>query len=190
MKINFLIVLLITGFGTALFGAGEKSKTPESPLDFHMLSIDGQDVDLNLYKGKVVLFVNVASKCGNTPQYEALESIYKKYKDQGFVVLGFPANNFLRQEPGTNEEIKQFCTLNYGVTFPMFAKISVKGKDQHPLYQFLTSEETNPGFSGKVKWNFGKFLINKEGQVINRFTPKTKPDDTKVVEAIENALKG
>jgi len=186
-----LFILLITGFaGASLSGTGEKAKTPESPLDFHMLSIDGEDVDLAQYKGKVVLMLNVASKCGNTPQYKALQAMYEKYKEQGFVILGFPANNFLGQEPGTNEEIKQFCSLNYGVTFPMFAKISVKGKDQHPLYEFLTGEKTNPGFSGKIKWNFEKFLISKEGKVINRFKPKTKPGDDKVVKAIENALKG
>jgi glutathione peroxidase len=191
MKINFIFALLITGLiGASLSVAGEKTKQSRSPLDFHMLSIDGEDVDLAQYKGKVVLFVNVASKCGNTPQYAALQEIYEKYKDRGFVILGFPANNFKGQEPGTNEEIKQFCTLNYGVTFPMFAKISVKGEDQHPLYRFLTAEETNPGFGGDIEWNFAKFLINKEGRVVNRFTPKTVPDDAKVITAIENALKG
>jgi len=190
MKKNLLIVLLITGLiSTALFGVGNKTKVPESPLDFHMLSIDGEDVNLNQYNGKVVLMVNVASKCGNTPQYESLQAMYEKYKDQGFVILGFPANNFKGQEPGTNEEIKQFCSLNYGVTFPLFSKISVKGEDQHPLYKFLTGEETNPGFSSEIEWNFAKFLISKQGKVINRFTPKTTPNDAKVVEAIENALK-
>ncbi|MBN2411202.1 glutathione peroxidase [candidate division KSB1 bacterium] len=191
MKIKLLIILFMTGLVvTSIYGGGEKTKAPESPLDFHMLSIDGEDVDLAQYKGKVVLFVNVASKCGNTPQYAALQEIYEKYKDRGFVILGFPANNFKGQEPGTNEEIKQFCTLNYGVTFPMFAKISVKGEDQHPLYRFLTAEETNPGFGGDIEWNFAKFLINKEGRVVNRFTPKTVPDDAKVIAAIKNALKG
>ncbi|HPG38789.1 MAG TPA: glutathione peroxidase [bacterium] len=170
------------------FAGGNQPVAQTSPLDFHMLSIDGQDVDLGQYKGKVVMIVNVASKCGNTPQYKALQSLFEKYGEQGFVILGFPANDFLGQEPGTNEEIKQFCSLNYGVTFPMFAKISVKGKKIDPLYRFLTEEKTNPGFAGKIDWNFAKFLVNREGVVVNRFAAKLSPEDETVIKAIEAAL--
>lgn len=159
-----------------------------SMYEFTMKDIDGKDVKLDTYKGKVVMIVNTASRCGNTPQYEGLQKIYDKYKDKGFVVLGFPANNFMGQEPGSDEEIKEFCTLNYNVTFPMFSKISVKGADQHPFYSFLTHKETNPGFDGDITWNFEKFLADKDGKIIARFTPKTKPEDPKVIEAIEKAL--
>lgn len=164
--------------------------TVESPLDFTMNSIDGEPVDLADYKGKVVLMVNVASKCGLTPQYEALQALYEKYGERGLVILGFPANNFGAQEPGTNSEIKMFCTSNYGVIFPMFAKISVKGEDMHPLYEFLTSESTNPQFSGEIRWNFTKFLLDKHGKVIARFEPRTKPESEEVILSIEKALDG
>jgi glutathione peroxidase len=157
-------------------------------LDFRVRGIDGNEVDLAAYRGKVVMIVNVASKCGFTPQYTGLQKLYESYADRGFVILGFPANNFLGQEPGTNAEIRQFCTLNYGVTFPMFAKISVKGKDIHPLYQFLTGKETNPEFAGKVTWNFNKFLIGRDGRIITRFGTRVKPLDSKVTEAVERAL--
>jgi glutathione peroxidase len=153
-----------------------------------MKSIDGEAVELKDFKGKVVLMVNVASKCGLTPQYEALQALYAEYEDRGFVVLGFPANNFGSQEPGSNPEIKEFCTLNYGVTFPMFAKISVKGEDQHPLYAFLTGSGSNPRFGGEIRWNFTKFLLDREGNVVARFEPRTKPDSPEVVSAIESAL--
>jgi glutathione peroxidase len=133
-------------------------------------SIDGKPAPLAEYKGKVVLIVNVASQCGYTPQYSALEAIYEKYKDQGFVILGFPANNFGAQEPGTNEEIKTFSSRQYGVTFPMFSKISVKGADQAPLYSYLT-KQTGPGISGDIKWNFTKFLVDRSGSVVQRFEP-------------------
>ncbi len=161
----------------------------KSILDFKMKDIDGKDVKLKKYKGNVLLIVNTASKCGFTPQYEGLEATYKKYKDQGFAVLGFPANNFNGQEPGTNEEIKEFCTTKYKVTFPMFAKISVKGNDQDPLYKFLTSKETNPNFAGEISWNFNKFLIDKKGNVVARFSTKEKPDGEAVTQAIEKYLK-
>ena len=160
-----------------------------SVYDFKMKNITGSEVKLETYKGKVVMIVNTASKCGSTPQYEGLQAIYTKYKDQGFEILGFPANNFMGQEPGTDTEIKEFCTLKYNVSFPMFSKISVKGTDQHPLYTYLTNEKSNPGFSGDISWNFEKFLIGKDGKTLARFSPKTKPDDPKVTEAIENALK-
>jgi len=160
----------------------------KSIYDFTMSDIDGQEVELAQYKGKVVLIVNVASRCGFTPQYAGLEKLYKKYGDQGFVILGFPANNFMRQEPGTNEEIKSFCSLNYGVTFPMFSKISVKGSDIHPLYAYLTGRETNAEFAGGITWNFNKFLVGRDGKIINRFGSRTAPQDDKVVSAIEKAL--
>ena len=156
--------------------------------DFTMQDIDGNTVSLSSFKGKVLLVVNVASKCGFTDQYAGLEKLYKTYKDKGLVVLGFPANDFLRQEPGTDAEIKNFCTLTYGVTFPMFSKITVKGKDIHPLYDFLTSKETNPDFGGKLSWNFNKFLVGRDGVITGRFGARTKPDDKKLVEAIEAAL--
>lgn len=155
--------------------------------DFSLKNIDEQEVKLDAYKGKVALLVNVASRCGYTPQYEGLQAIYSKYKEQGLVVLGFPANNFGSQEPGTNEEIKSFCSLTYNVTFPMFAKISVKGNDIHPLYQFLTSNEA--GFGGEVKWNFGKFLVDRNGKVIARFESGDAPEGSKITQAIEQALK-
>jgi glutathione peroxidase len=158
------------------------------PLELKVKDIDGKEADLAAYKGKIVMIVNVASKCGLTPQYAALESLYEKYKDRGFVILGFPENNFLGQEPGTNQDIKMFCTTKYNVTFPMFSKISVKGEDIAPLYAWLTSPKTNPGFDGDIEWNFGKFLLGHEGKVVNRFPPKVTPDSADVVTAIEKAL--
>jgi glutathione peroxidase len=155
---------------------------------FTLNSIDGKPAPLADYKGKVVLVVNVASQCGYTPQYSALEATYEKYKDQGFVILGFPANNFGAQEPGTNEEIKTFCTRKYSVTFPMYSKISVKGSDQAPLYAYLT-KDTGPGITGEIKWNFTKFLIDRNGNVVQRFEPAVTPDSKEVVSAIEKQLK-
>ncbi len=161
----------------------------KSLFEFTMKDIDGNDVKLEKFKGKTLLIVNVASKCGFTPQYEALEAVYKKYKDRNFEILGFPANNFLEQEPGTEKEIKEFCSLKYNVTFPMFSKISVKGADQNPFYTFLTNEKTNAGFSGDVSWNFEKFLIDGNGKTVARFKSATTPDDPKVIEAIEKTIK-
>jgi glutathione peroxidase len=155
---------------------------------FTLNSIDGKPAPLADYKGKVVLVVNVASQCGYTPQYSALEATYEKYKDQGFVILGFPANNFGAQEPGTNEEIKTFCTRKYSVTFPMYAKISVKGSDQAPLYAYLT-KDTPAGINGEIKWNFTKFLVDRNGNVIQRFEPAVTPDSKEVIAAIEKQLK-
>jgi glutathione peroxidase len=155
---------------------------------FTLNSIDGKPARLADYKGKVVLLVNVASQCGYTPQYSALEAVYEKYKDHGFVILGFPANNFGAQEPGTNEEIKTFCTRKYSVTFPMYSKISVKGPDQAPLYTYLT-KETGSGIAGEIQWNFTKFLVNRDGKVVQRFEPAVTPDSKEVTEAIEKQLK-
>jgi len=151
--------------------------------EFTLPSIDGAPAPLSAYKGKTVLIVNVASQCGYTPQYTGLEALYKKYKDQGFVILGFPANNFGAQEPGTNEEIKTFCTRNYSVTFPIYSKISVKGADQAPLYKFLTDAT-----GGDIKWNFTKILVDGNGKVITRFESKVTPESPELVGAVEKAL--
>jgi glutathione peroxidase len=151
---------------------------------FTLNSIDGQPLPLSNFKGKVLLIVNVASFCGFTPQYEQLEAVYEKYQDQGFVIAGFPANNFGAQEPGTNEEIKTFCSRKYNVKFPIYSKISVKGPDKAPLYQYLT--ETS---GGEIKWNFTKFLIDRNGKIIARFESAVKPDSPEVIAAIEKALK-
>jgi glutathione peroxidase len=153
-----------------------------SAHDFQMKAIDGKDVSLASFKGRPVLFVNVASRCGYTPQYKGLEALYRKYKDRGLVVVGVPANNFGGQEPGTNEEIQQFCSRNYDVTFPMMSKVSVKGPDMAPLYGYLTQT------GGDVKWNFTKFLVGKDGKVIKRFEPNVSPDSPELVSAIEAAL--
>ena len=160
-----------------------------SVYDFTLKNIDGKETSLGQYKGKVLLLVNVASKCGLTPQYEGLQSLYAKYKDRGFVILGFPANNFMGQEPGTNEEIKSFCALKYNVTFPMYSKISVKGADKAPLYQFLTDPVANPSTGGEIKWNFTKFLVDKNGKVIARFESAVRPEGPEITGAIEKALR-
>lgn len=157
--------------------------------EFTLNSIDGQPTPLAEFKGKAVLLVNVASRCGFTPQYAGLEALYQQYKDKGLVVLGFPANNFLWQEPGTNEEIKAFCSTKYRVTFPMFAKVSVKGGNQAPLYQFLTDKKANPSTGGAVGWNFTKFLADRNGKVIARFGSKVAPESPELVKAIEAALR-
>jgi len=159
-----------------------------SIYDFTMKSIDGEQVSLKSYHGKVVLLVNVASKCGFTPQYAGLEAVYEKYKDKGFVIVGIPANNFMFQEPGTDAEIKTFCTNKYNVKFPMMSKVSVKGDDETPLYLYLTDKSTNPQFSGDIKWNFTKFLFDRNGKAVARFEPATKPDSPEVTSAIEATL--
>jgi glutathione peroxidase len=156
--------------------------------EFTLNSIDGQPASLAQFKGKVVLIVNVASRCGFTPQYAGLEALYNKYKDRGLVVLGFPANNFLWQEPGTDAEIKTFCSTRYHVTFPMFAKVSVKGSDKTPLYQFLTGKRANPSTGGEIRWNFTKFLADRNGRVIARFGSSVAPESAELVNAIEAAL--
>ncbi|HEU0123260.1 MAG TPA: glutathione peroxidase [Bryobacteraceae bacterium] len=156
--------------------------------DFTLKAIDGSPAPLSMYKGKVVLLVNVASKCGYTPQYTGLQSLYAKYKDKGLVIIGVPANNFGAQEPGTNEEIATFCSRTYNVTFPMMSKVSVKGADTTPLYQYLTDKTANPTVGGDVKWNFTKFLVSKDGKPVQRFEPGVKPDSPELAEAIEKAL--
>ncbi|MGM9987450.1 MAG: glutathione peroxidase [Bacillaceae bacterium] len=146
-----------------------------SIYDITVKTIKGEEISLSQYKGKVILIVNTASKCGLTPQFKELQDLYTTYKDKNFVILGFPCNQFMNQDPGTEKEIEQFCSLNYGVTFPMFAKIDVNGEHAHPLYQYLTSQA--PGFLGSkaIKWNFTKFLIDRNGKVIHRYSPQTKP---------------
>ena len=156
--------------------------------DITASTITGETITLSKYKGKVLLIVNTASKCGFTYQYDGLQELHEKYEEKGLVVLGFPSNNFLGQEPGTNEEIQTFCRLNYGVTFPMFEKISVKGDNQHPLYIYLTSKQTNPEFGGRITWNFNKFLISRTGKIVDRFSSRTKPQDEKLIAAIEAEL--
>jgi glutathione peroxidase len=170
-------LLALTLMSTSLFAAS-------NIYEFTLNSIDGKPAPLSAYKGKVALLVNVASRCGYTPQYTGLEALYEKYKDQGFVILGFPANNFGAQEPGTNEEIKTFCSSKYSVTFPLYSKISVKDADKAPLYDYLTSTG-----GGDVKWNFTKFLVGKDGKVIARFEPGVKPESAELTAAVEKALK-
>jgi glutathione peroxidase len=177
--------LLLTGVimtAASAFGAS-------SVHEFTLNSIDGKPAPLSAYQGKVVMIVNVASRCGFTPQYAGLEALYEKYKDRGFTILGFPANNFGGQEPGTDEEIKTFCSSKYNVTFPMYSKISVKGDDKAPLYQFLTDKQANPATGGEIQWNFTKFLVDKNGKVVARFEPKVTPESPDVTEAIEKALR-
>jgi glutathione peroxidase len=172
----------------AVQAAPPPAGSEKSIYDFTLKSIDGQATSLSEFHGKVVLLVNVASRCGFTPQYTALESIYEKYKSRGLVIVGIPANNFMGQEPGTNEEIKTFCTKKYNVSFPMMSKVSVVGDDKTPLYQFLTEKSSNPKFGGEIKWNFTKFLFDRNGQPVARFEPAIKPDSPEVTEAIEAAL--
>jgi glutathione peroxidase len=157
-------------------------------LAFKMKSITGKEVDLAEYKGKVVLMVNVASKCGLTPQYEAMEALYEKYKDKGLVVLGFPCNQFSKQEPGTDAQIAEFCSETYKVKFPMFSKVEVNGENASPLYKFLTSLETQPAKRGNISWNFEKFVVGKNGQVVARFSPPTAPDAKEVLAVVEKEL--
>ncbi len=160
--------------------------TPQKSFyDFEVKDISGNDFDFSQLKGKKVMVVNTASKCGFTPQYEGLQELYEKYKDEGFVIIGFPANNFMNQEPGTEAEIMKFCSANYGVTFPMMSKISVKGDDIHPVYQWLTQKDKNGRMDSKVKWNFQKYLINEDGTLYKVIGTKTKPMDEEIVKWIE-----
>ena len=171
----------------AVVSAADDAKKPTSVLDFHVKDIDGKDVELAKYKGKVFLIVNTASQCGLTPQYKDLEALYEKHKDKGFEILAFPANEFGAQEPGSNETIKEFCSSKYKVTFPLFSKIVVKGKGIDPLYDYLTSKETNPKFAGVIPWNFTMFLVDHKGAVIARYNSK-KPFSKEIEPAIQKAL--
>jgi glutathione peroxidase len=180
-KLSFMILMVCVACSIA-------AAQSKSIYDFTMKSIDGQQVSLGSYSGKVVLVVNVASKCGFTPQYAGLEALYEKYKDRGLVIVGIPANNFMQQEPGTDDEIKKFCSNKYNVTFPMMSKVSVKGDDKAPLYAYLTDTSADPQFGGDIKWNFTKFLFDRSGKPVARFEPATKPDSPEVAAAIESAL--
>lgn len=174
------VVLAILFSTSALFAGAQKTFH-----DFTVETLDGAEFDLGSLKGKKVLVVNTASKCGLTPQYEDLQALWEKYGGEKFVIIGFPANNFMNQEPGTNEEIRTFCTENYGVTFPMMAKISVKGDNIHPVYQWLTQKSQNRVMDSKVKWNFQKYLIDEEGRLIEMYSPRTSPDDEEIVSWIK-----
>ncbi len=198
MKNFVAVALLLCGLASVL-SAEDKPETAKSDpaqkeaavpaaLNFTVKSLDGKEVALSKYQGKVLVIVNVASQCGATPQYAPLQDLQKTFKDDGLVVLGFPCNQFGQQEPGTAEEIKEFCTANYGVTFDMFSKIDVNGDKAHPLYQFLTGAETNPQFAGKIGWNFEKFLIGRNGKVVARFKTGVAPDSDEVVAAIKKEL--
>jgi glutathione peroxidase len=182
MKILILLILLVAVLIFQVISAG----AAESIYDLPLKDIDGKDTSLKPYQGKVMLIVNVASKCGFTPQYTALEALHQKYKDRGLVVLGFPCNQFGGQEPGTDAEIKQFCSSKYNVTFPMFDKIEVNGANRHPLYVMLAGKESP--FAGDIGWNFTKFLIGRDGKILNRYGSKVKPDSEEVTKAIEAAL--
>lgn len=185
LSVFFMLIFIINYSGLL---AGDASTTA-SIYNFVVKDIDGKDVKLSQYQGKVLLIVNVASKCGNTPQYEGLQKLYMQFKDKGLVVLGFPANNFKDQEPGSDAQIKEFCSTTYGVTFPMFSKISVKGADIHPLYQYLTSGKDHSELAGEITWNFNKFLVDPSGKVVARFATADKPESEKVISAIQKALK-
>jgi len=181
----------LSSLATVLAAAASLAGTQTGAVsiyDFQVEDIDGRLVSLEQYRGKVLLIVNVASRCGFTYQYEGLEALYRQYADRGLVLLGFPANDFLRQEPGSNQQIKEFCTLNYGVTFPMFAKIHVKGRDIHPLYRYLTEPGTDPRFAGRITWNFNKFLVGRDGALLARFQSKEEPQSEAVRKAVEEAL--
>ncbi len=189
-----LIVALLTGLLvlTPSVGRTEEKKGDKkvgAVLNFKMKDIDGKEVDLSKYQGKVVMIVNVASQCGLTPQYKQLEALHQKYGKDGLIIVGVPANEFGGQEPGSNEEIKKFCSTKYQVKFDMLGKVVVKGEGICPLYKFLTSKETNSKFAGDISWNFTKFLIGKNGEVVSRFEPRVKPDAPQVLKAIEEELK-
>ena len=184
-----VIVLLSVASGGEVKKKVQKEKHMTGIHDFKVADIDGNDANLADYKGKALLIVNVASKCGFTPQYKGLENIYRQYKDKGFEILAFPSNDFMGQEPGTNKEIKTFCQLNYQVSFPLFSKISVKGEDIHPLYKFLTEKSTDPKFAGSITWNFNKFLIDRKGNIVNRFDSREEPQSPEVIRTIEEALR-
>ena len=180
------ILTLALAFGA--FTTMSSADDHECALNFKAKTIDGKTVDLEDYEGKVVLVVNTASRCGLTGQYAGLQQMYEKYGEKGFVILGFPCNQFGRQEPGSDAEIKQFCSSNYNVSFPMFSKIDVNGGEAAPLYKFLTSQDTEPAGKGDISWNFEKFLIDRDGQLIGRYSPRTAPSDAELVKAVETEL--
>ncbi len=183
MKVSRLIFLFLIGI---MIGKAQTKKqmNDQTIYQFEVEDITGKAFPLSNLQGKKVMIVNTASKCGLTPQYKELEALYQQYKDKDFIIIGFPANDFLKQEPGTNEEIATFCQVNYGVSFPMMSKISVKGKDMHPLYQFLTQKSMNGVADSKVSWNFQKYLIGKDGHLEKVIAPKTLPNDPEVIQWI------
>jgi glutathione peroxidase len=189
-KLVLLLLIAVVALpGCSSSNANDQESTKVSkPLSFTMKALDGKDVDLGKYQGKVVLIVNVASKCGLTPQYEQLQALHDKYSEKGLAILGFPCNQFLWQEPGTAEQIQEFCRVNYGVTFDMFAKVNVKGDEACDLYKTLTALDTEPVGPGKISWNFEKFVIGRDGEIVARFSPRTKPDDPAVLKVIEAEL--
>lgn len=180
-------VLLVGMVATSAMGE-DKKKDPPKALSFKMKNLEGKEVDLAKYQGKVVLIVNVASECGLTPQYEQLQALHKKYADKGLAIVGFPCNQFGKQEPGSATEIREFCTKNYGVSFDLFAKVDVNGDGACDLYKHLTALDVKPKGKGNVNWNFEKFLLDREGKVIARYDPKTKPDAEEVISVIEREL--
>ena len=179
---------VVLGMVVSCSGAEEGTRDVPAALNFKMKTLDGKEVDLSRYQGKVVMIVNVASKCGFTPQYEQLQALHEKYSGKGLAILGFPCNQFRAQEPGTAGEIKQFCRVRYGVTFDMFAKIEVNGDGACPLYKHLTALDAKPKGRGKISWNFEKFIIGRSGDVVARFAPPVKPDDPEVLKVIEAEL--
>ena len=184
LAVGGLLFTMDTGCSRAVEGVKQEG----SALRFKMKTLEGEEVDLAKYEGKVVMIVNVASKCGYTPQYEQLQQLHEKYAQRGLAILGFPCNQFLGQEPGSATQIREFCRVNYGVTFDMFAKVDVKGENACDLYKFLTSLDTKPKGPGKIGWNFEKFIVNRSGEVVARFGSGTKPDAPEVVELIEREL--
>ena len=187
LSLAFVAAATLTG-GQSSSAVEKEAKKVSRPLSFTMKSLSGKNVDLSQHQGKVVMIVNVASKCGLTPQYKQLQALYEKYEKNGLVILGFPCNQFRHQEPGTAEEIQRFCTVNYGVSFPLFAKIEVNGDGACDLYKYLTALDVKPKGSGKISWNFEKFIIGRNGEVVARFAPRTKPDDAEVLKAIDAEL--
>jgi glutathione peroxidase len=183
MRLTFLAIA-----AAALFLFAGASARAASLYDYSLEDIDGKPVSLDQFRGKVLLVVNTATRCGYAYQFDTLEALYKQYQERGLVILGFPSNDFLGQEPGTNQEIKQVCTLSYGVSFPMFAKIKVTGRDTHPLYRYLTEKTTDPHFAGPISWNFNKFLIGRDGSILARFRTQDEPQSATVRTALEAAL--
>ncbi len=184
-----LACLALTASAATAEEKGKGDAKVPAVLNFKMKTLDGKDVDLSKYQGKVVMFVNVASQCGYTKQYTQLQAVYEKYAKDGLVIVGVPANEFGGQEPGSDEDIAKFCTSKYNVKFDMLSKVVVKGKDICPLYQYLTSKESNPKFAGEIKWNFTKFIVGRNGEVLARYEPKVVPDAPEVIKLIEAELK-